>query len=284
MAHWEYADQGRRPWLYRPAGSMTVPDDDHIPYPRVCAHRGFNSIAPENSMPAFGAAVALGAEEIEFDIWATKDGELVSIHDPSLDRVSDGSGKVSDYTFEELQRFDFGRKRGERFNGLRIIRFEDILKKFACSVIMNIHVKIWDTHEDVDRQYGRIAALIRQYGCEKHVYMMTGNEQCQREFRAIAPDIHRCMGFGDCPKDDPLEHVRRAIRQGCQKIQLFKPYFTQESVDMAHEHGILCNVFYADDPEEACRYIDMGIDTILTNDYLQISNAVRRHLAEKAGE
>ena len=88
----------------------------------------------------------------------------------------------------------------------------------------------------------------------------------------------------NCPKDDPLEHVRRAIRQGCQKIQLFKPYFTQESVDMAHEHGILCNVFYADDPEEACRYIDMGIDTILTNDYLQISNAVRRHLAEKAGE
>ena len=52
-----------------------------MPYPRVCAHRGFSTIAPENSMPAFGAAVAMGAEEIEFDLWYTKDGEIVSIFD-----------------------------------------------------------------------------------------------------------------------------------------------------------------------------------------------------------
>ena len=48
--------------------------DATMPYPRVCAHRGFNTIAPENSLPAYGAAVAMGAEEIEFDLWFTKDG------------------------------------------------------------------------------------------------------------------------------------------------------------------------------------------------------------------
>ena len=60
-AHYEYIEKGRRPWKYRPAGSAIVRPDDRMPYPRVCAHRGFNAVAPENSLPAYGAAVAMGA-------------------------------------------------------------------------------------------------------------------------------------------------------------------------------------------------------------------------------
>ena len=278
-SHHEYADEGRRPWLYRPAGSMMLPDDEHLYYPRICAHRGFNRIAPENSMPAFGAAVALGAEEIEFDLWATRDGQLVSLHDPTLDRVSDGTGNVWDYTLEELQKLDFGIKKGEAFRGLRIIRFEDILRKFACTTIMNIHVKIWDRPE-MDHHYQEIACLLRQYNCEKHCYMMTSTDQSLIEFHAIAPEVRLCAGWNG-EKDDNLVMIDRALKVGAQKVQLFKPYFDRTSVDYAHKNGILCNVFYADDPEEAIRYHDMGIDCILTNDYLRVSEAVRAHIAEK---
>ena len=101
-AHYEYIEKGRRPWKYRPAGSAIVRHDSIMPYPRVCAHRGFNTIAPENSLPAFGAAVAMGADEIEFDLWSTLDGEIVSIHDPTLSRVSDGEGYVYNKTYDEL--------------------------------------------------------------------------------------------------------------------------------------------------------------------------------------
>ena len=59
-------------------------------------------------MPAFGAAIGLGAEEIEFDLWPTTDGEIVSCHDPVLDRVSDGTGKIYEKTFAELTACDFG--------------------------------------------------------------------------------------------------------------------------------------------------------------------------------
>ncbi|MBO6264193.1 MAG: hypothetical protein J6N93_08035 [Clostridia bacterium] len=58
------------------------------------------------------------------------------------------------------------------------------------------------------------------------------------------------------------------------KIQLFKPYFNEQTVKKAHEHGIICNVFYADNTEEAKCYRKMGIDCILTNDYLTIRNAL----------
>ncbi|MBQ9719055.1 MAG: hypothetical protein IJV76_13785, partial [Clostridia bacterium] len=116
-AHFEYIEVGRRPWKYRPGGSAVVLPDALMPYPRLCAHRGFNTVAPENSLPAFGAAVASGAEEIEFDLWETKDGEIVSIHDSHLDRVSDGCGAVWEYTLEELRKLDFGKGFGGAYRG-----------------------------------------------------------------------------------------------------------------------------------------------------------------------
>jgi glycerophosphoryl diester phosphodiesterase len=268
-AHYEYIEKGRRPWKYRPAGSAIVRHDDIMKYPRVCAHRGFNTVAPENSLPAFGAAVAMGAEEIEFDLWFTKDGEVVSIHDPTLERVSNGTGKVWEYTLEELRGFDFGAKHGSAFAGMRIPTFEDILKKFSCHCVMNIHLK---TEGERPEYLYKVVDLIHKYDCEKYVYFMTGDdkllERLQREF----PHIPRCCGAGG----GAWEIVDRAIRFGCSKVQLFKPYFDQAMIDKAHANGIICNVFWSDDPEETQKFLDMGIDTILTNDYNRIANVVSK--------
>ncbi len=276
-AHHEYVEQGRRPWKYRPAGPAIVPYDDRMPYPRICAHRGFNTIAPENSMPAFGAAVAMGAQEIEFDLWYTKDKELVSIHDNDLERVSDGTGVVWDYTYEELLAFDFGSVYGEEFRGMKITKFEEILQKFAGHVIMNIHVKTWGNDVPYDEELlQKIVGLIDRYDCRRHVYFMTGNDILMRQLEEAAPDIRRCCGGGDPERSWRI--VERAIELGCQKVQLYKPYFNQEMIDLAHANGIFCNVFWSDEEEEACKFLDMGIDTILTNDYQRIAEAVKKRL------
>jgi len=271
-SHYEYIEEGRRPWLYRNGGASVVPFDDVMQYPRLCAHRGFNTVAPENSMPAFGAAVALGAEEIEFDLWSTKDGVLVSCHDRTLDRVSDGTGKIYEHTYEELSQLNFGKKHGEKFQGLKIPTFEEILQKFAGRVIMNIHVKIWDFKFE-NSMLEEIVALIRKYDCEKHVYFMTVNDAMIKRVMEYAPDLKVCVGWDG--NKDPMSIVDRAIALGAYKVQLFKPYFNQESINKAHAHGIRCNVFWADDPEEAKQYFEMGIDTVLTNDYLTVYNATK---------
>lgn len=271
-SHYEYIEEGRRPYLYRNAGASVVPFDSVMKYPRLCAHRGFNTVAPENTMAAFGAAVALGAEEIEFDIWSTKDGVLVSCHDGELERVSDGTGCIWEHTYEELAALDFGVKHGEKFKGMRIPTFEEILQKFAGRVVMNIHVKIWDEKFE-NSMLEQIVALIRKYDCEKHVYFMTTNDEMIKRAMEYAPDIAVCVGWDG--NRDTMSMVDRAIALGAYKVQLCKPYFNQASIDRAHEHGILCNVFWADDPEEARRYFEMGIDTVLTNDYLSIYNAVQ---------
>ncbi len=263
-SHYEYIEEGRRPWLYRNGGASVSLFDSVMPYPRLCAHRGFNTIAPENTMPAFGAAVAMGASEIEFDLWHTKDGVLVSCHDRKLERVSDAAGLIYDYTYEELLGVDFGIKHGEKFGGLRIPTFEEILQKFAGRVIMNIHVKIWDYNRE-DPMIEEIVALIRKYDCEKHIYFMTNSDEMIRRVRAYAPELPVCVGYDGNP--DPMAMVDRAIALGAYKVQFFCDCVSREAIEYAHRNGILCNYFYADDPAEARRYLEMGIDTILTNDY-----------------
>ena len=270
-SHYEYIEYGRKPWQYRNAGSAIIPNDDHLKYPRICAHRGFNTIAPENSMPAFGAAIALGAHEIEFDLWPTADGEIVSCHDSTLDRVSDGSGKIYEHTYEELKKLDFGVKFGEKFKGLQIVLFEEILKKFSGHTIMNVHVKPMGPSYNPEIMK-KIVALVRKYDASKHIYFMLEPDSDIRMFKEYAPDINICVGH-DFNRNWAI--VDRAIELGAQKVQFFKPYLNKEMIDKAHAHGIICNIFWADDPEEARRYLEMGIDTILTNDYNLVSQILR---------
>jgi len=254
-------------------GITRILTDSQMKYPRVCAHRGFNTIAPENSMPAFGAAIAMGAEEIEFDIWSTIDGVLVSCHDDTLERVSNGQGKIYEHTYEELLKLDFGVKHGEAFKGMRITTFEEILKKFSGLVIMNIHVKIWDCNMP-DTKMEEIVALIRKYDAQEYAYFMTVNDSIIKQVMEYAPDIKCCVGWDG--NQDPMSMVDRAIALNAYKVQLFKPYFNEETVKKAHANGILCNVFWSDDQEETKEFIRMGIDTILTNDYNLISQVVER--------
>lgn len=254
-----------------------LPNDKEMGYPRVCAHRGFSKIAPENSLPAFGAAVALGAEEIEFDLRATKDDVIISLHDPSLERTSDGTGAEVDHTYEELLQYDFGYKFHEDFRGLKVITFEDILRKFAGLVIMNIHIQIRNVTE---AHLKEIIALIRKYDCADYCYFMVSEEETLKKLQELAPDIARCAGEEWGKHPDYL--LEKAVHTGCTKIQLFTPFFPryeeefrkdylQDMVKKAHEKGISCNLCIADDPKLARYYLDSGVDTLLTNDFLKIA-------------
>ena len=89
-------------------------------YIEVAAHRGNVCDYPENTMPAYRSAYEIGADMIELDLQMTKDGEIVLIHDPDLERTSDVSGKIRELNYDEILRADVGIKRGEAFKGIRV--------------------------------------------------------------------------------------------------------------------------------------------------------------------
>ena len=142
---------------------------------------------------------------------------------------------------------------------------------------MNIHIKtLSEAHISdniyTDVQIKKMLDLLDKYDCRKYVYFMTTDTNLQKRLGELAPDIPRCMGE-DFDKDKNI--VDQAIELGCKKVQLFKPHFTKEMIDKAHAHGIICNVFWSDDVNEAKEFLDMGIDTILTNDYQRVSQIIK---------
>ena len=280
ISNTDFIEQGRTPASYRACGSCVRQDDTKMPYPRICAHRGFKTIAPENSLPAFGAAIALGADEIEFDVRFTSDGVPISIHDPVLERVSDGVGRVEEKTYAELLKLDFGAKtRSGSFAGLKILKVEEILAKFPRQTIFNIHIKSEPGKPYPEENLKKIADLLEKYDCSTYAYFMGEPEVLETALK-VAPQIRRCMSAGST-EETRYAIIERAIRWKCHKVQFYKPCITQEMVNKAHANNLICNVFWSDDPAEAENYLKMGMDTILTNNYFRIAQVRDAFIKEK---
>jgi len=111
-------------------------------YIYVAAHRGWSEKYPENTMAAFRAAVEIGVDQIETDVRITKDGELVLIHDADLDRTTDGSGKVCDFTLAELKKFDAGIKKDEKFKGEQIPTLEEFMDLVRDLPTMTVDIEL----------------------------------------------------------------------------------------------------------------------------------------------
>ena len=99
---------------------------DEVPF--LIAHRGFSTVAPENTLAAFEAAIDAGAEILECDVQLTADGVPVIVHDPTLDRTTDGSGAVRDLAWSEVAELEAGYPAsfGDRYRGQRVPRLDEL--------------------------------------------------------------------------------------------------------------------------------------------------------------
>ncbi|MCD4665344.1 MAG: hypothetical protein K8R68_08730 [Bacteroidales bacterium] len=116
----------------------SVPD---LPERGVCAHRGANETHPENTLTAFKEAIRLGAHMIEFDVRKTKDDELIIIHDKTVDRTTNGKGKVADLTLSELKIMDAGAWKHLKFTGEKTPTLSETLDIMPKNIWLNVHIK-----------------------------------------------------------------------------------------------------------------------------------------------
>lgn len=140
----------------------------------VAAHRGFCSYHPENTMLAFEKAVEVGVDQLETDVRVTKDNELVLIHDATVDRTTNGSGKVCDFTLDELKKLDAGK--GERIPAF--IEFMDFIKDHP-TMTLDIELKEYP-HEVGDKAYevaDRVLKIVDDYGFSDRIVINTFSAQ-----------------------------------------------------------------------------------------------------------
>lgn len=286
------------------------PNNQNCSYPRLCAHRGFSMASPENTLPAFALALAMGAQEIEVDLWLSKDGHLIVCHDPSVDRTSNGTGLIKDLTLKDIKELDAGCWFSSSFKGITYPLFEEVLDLVAGKTIINIHIKspaisypkpdkmknrsiqlrkhhmnhqvimppVEEGQEDIlpavenrpwvpysQTNFQKILDTLDAYNNRQYVYI-TGEADVLSTAREMAPDLARCCLEGHMN----YTIVDHAVEYGCQKLQFCKGLTTMAMINKAKKHGLICNLFWTDDADEAKAYLDLGIDCLLTNNYQPI--------------
>lgn len=233
---------------------------DHIP---VLGHRGISAQYPENTLPSFKAAIELGVDLIEFDVNQTRDGELVVIHDTSIDRTSNRQGLTRDYTLAELKTFDFGGWFGEKFQGETIPTLEQVLALAAASrknLLLNVEIKD-KTHDTVDRT----VAMLHSFGLAERSVIACFDAEIIRYTKAAHPEM-RTQGFPGRYMENFTEDTYDVMFG--MGIPIGKSTNDQQiaaDVAFAKSRGILAWLFVADTQEDVRRCVDFGADNITGN-------------------
>ncbi len=210
---------------------------------------------PENTLPAFAAAHALGADEIEFDIRLTKDKQLIVSHDRTLERISDGEGRLENFTLQELKQLNIGVKNGW---DVTFCTPEEVFSLLANKLTFNIHLK---EHGEDGYLIRELVKLIEKHNAYDSVYF-AGSPGELEWMEKVAPQIPRTAI--QLPRDQ-MEISEMVQKYHCTRVQFWLGMFDQQMIDKMHSDGVICNLYYADCTENYQKYFDMGIDTLLTN-------------------
>jgi len=220
--------------------------------PKIIAHRGASAHAPENTMAAFQLAQEMAADGIELDAMLAKDGEVVVIHDNSLDRTTNSTGLVRDFTLAELQSLDAG-------GGEKIPSLSEVLTHFAGQFLINIELKNYSSI--FDSLPLKVADLVKEHNCAQSVLVSSFNP-------FNLPRFHRRMPEAPVGLLTDKNKARHWLWR-LFHYDALHPYFSDVDallVSALHARERQVNVWTVEDPAEICRLAGLGVDSIITND------------------
>lgn len=229
--------------------------------PLVVAHRGFSSLAPENTLAAFRAALEVGAPAAECDVYRTADGHVVLLHDPTVDRTTDGTGRITDLTLAQAQAFDAGSWKADAYRGERIPTLADTLALIRGRMRLVIEVKQGGIEESV-------LTTIRDAGALGDVTLISFSAETCARLRELEPELSVGWLTGGLSEDDPDAAdtlIRTALRANCQFLDVAHPGILPSLVSRADRAGMTLWAWTVDDPARARELAAMGVRSITTN-------------------
>jgi glycerophosphoryl diester phosphodiesterase len=247
-----------------------------VPRPTVIGHRGAAGEAPENTLVSFERALAAGAAILESDVHLTRDAVPVLIHDDEVDRNTDGSGRVSAFTLDELRRLDAGhgftpdggRSYPFRGQGHRIPALQEVFEAFPTARF-NLELKE-STPGIVERCLDVVVGARR----ESRTLLTAADDALMADLRDRIEARSLPVAQG-ASAGDVLAFVRSALdgtppRAGPMALQVpadfgNRPLVTPAFVQHAHAHGLFVHVWTLNEPDDMRRLLDIGVDGIVTD-------------------
>ncbi len=229
--------------------------------PLVCAHRGRSGVAPENTLAAFEAAVQVAADFLELDVRHSADGEIVCIHDATVDRTTDGSGAVAEMTLAQIQSLDAGSWKGEQFAGERIPLLRDVLKSIARRIVVDIEIK--------DRGIAqKVVGLVREAEALRRVTVVSfepADLRAARDAEAALACGLITVGPGANTPSAVATLISSALDCGANFISCLHTNVTETLVRECHLMGLALMAWTMDEPEDIRRMIELQVDGLVSN-------------------
>ena len=220
------------------------------------AHRGASGEAPENTMASFQRAIAQGADVIETDARLSKDKEIVLIHDETVERTTDGRGKVSQLTLNEIKSLDAGSWFGKGFSGEKIPTLSEALEVIRGRTKLNIELKGKDL-----LLMPKVTNLLKEEGFTKEAILSSFNYSFIEAAKKLEPRITTGLLFATpAQSGKSFPYWKWA--------DLILPRYNLVSEDLvkrAHSKSLKVIAWTVDEPEEIKRLIDLGVDGIASN-------------------
>lgn len=245
------------------------------PYPRLVAHRGGGLLAPENTLAAIRVGQALGYRAVEFDVKLTRDGVAVLLHDATLDRTTSGSGPAGQKTWAELAGLDAGAWHSDAFRGEPVARFDEVARALrSVETCANIEIK---PSPGADRETGlavaRMAAALWK-GAAVAPLLSSFSFEALEAAREGAPALPR--GFiTSAPDDADFESLERL---GAVSLHCGRHHVTPDLVSRTHGAGCRLLVWTVNDPPEARRLFEAGVDGVITDNLRQFATRLPEFL------
>ncbi|MDQ7840625.1 MAG: glycerophosphodiester phosphodiesterase family protein [bacterium] len=229
--------------------------------PLIVAHRGASGEAPENTLAAFRRALEIGVDGVELDVHLTSDGEPVVIHDPMLDRTTDGLGLVRDQTLAAVRRLDAGRWFGERFAGERVPTLAEALDLLRP---VRVIVEVKNGPIYYPGIAARVAAEVRAAG-HPSVTASSFDHPVLVELKAEATRLGTTLDTAVLYVGRPVNPVGLARDAGADALHPHWAYLTPELVGAAHAAGLRVETWTVDDPLYLAHVMGMAPDGVMSN-------------------
>ncbi len=247
---------------------------ERFPHPFLLAHRGASKYAPENTLPAFELALEQGADGVELDAKLSADGEVVVIHDASVDRTTGGHGKVSQLTLAEMRALDAGALFEERFRGTRIPTLAEVFEALGSRAIINVELTNYST--PLDGLVNKVCALVKAHGLQERILFSSFLGLNLRRARRLLPEVPcgllafpgwkgawaRSFGFMFSDFEALHPHLSDASARQVSRVHQLKRRIVAWTVNGREEierlKGWGVDGFITDDPLTAVRALGRG--------------------------
>jgi len=234
-----------------------------LPRPVVFAHRGASAHAPENTIPSFELALTQGADAIELDAKLTSDGQIVVFHDATIDRTTEGTGRLAQKTLAELRSLDAGSFFSDQFRGTKIPTLEEVFEAVGKKIFINVELTNYATPRDALVE--KVCALVRKHGLEKSVIFSSFFASNLRQAQRFLPDVPR----GLLALDGWMGAWARSFGFSFGNYAALHPYLTDvnaQQVSRVHQLKRRIHVWTVNKPEDVARLNSWGVDGIFTDD------------------